>query len=118
MSANSFAAVAAWPQRTRVSLAFKSTWLAAAAAAYVSATSGDPVPSFVVAWALAALASDGGRSDAGDVGEEALRTLAGAASTAAKLLTAVALGVDGEERDRAFGVRGSITGVKTTISVD
>ena len=93
VSANSFAAVAAWPQRTRVSLAFKSTWLAAAAAAYVSATSGDPVPSFVVAWALAAVASDGGRSEAGDVGEEALRSLAGAASTAAKLLTAVALGL-------------------------
>lgn len=90
VSANSFAAVAAWPKQTRVSLAFKSTRLAAAAAAYVSATSGDPVPSFVVAWALAAVASDGGESDAGDVGREALRSLASTAATAAKLLFAFA----------------------------
>jgi hypothetical protein len=90
VSANSFAAVAAWPKQTRVSLAFKSTWLAAAAAAYVSATSNDPVPSFVVAWALAAVASDGGESDAGEINKEALRSLAGAAATAAKLLAAFA----------------------------
>jgi hypothetical protein len=57
---------------------------------YVSATSNDPVPSFVVAWALAAVASDGGESDAGEINKEALRSLAGAAATAAKLLAAFA----------------------------
>ena len=93
VSANSFAAVAAWPKRTRVSLAFKSIRLAAAFASCVSVTSGDPVPSFVVAWALAAVVSDGGKSETADVGDEALRSLAGAAATAAKLLAAVALGL-------------------------
>ena len=103
VSANSFAAVAAWPrERASRSRSSPRGW-PPRAARHVSAASGDPVPSFVVAWALAAVASDGGRSDAGDVGEEALRSLAGARRRRRRSSDGpVALGVGGEERDQLW----------------
>jgi hypothetical protein len=95
VSLNSFVAVRRVKTSTRVSLAFASTWLAASLGACVTSTSGDPIFALVLAWALSAVASDGGRSDVSDgdtsgVGDVTLSALSHSAATAAKGLTTIA----------------------------
>jgi hypothetical protein len=90
VSLNSWVAVARWAPGAKLTLAFASTLFATTAAAFVSVTTGDPVVSFVVAWALAAVAVDGGKNDKSEEFSVAsLTKLTNAASIAAKALTAL-----------------------------
>lgn len=91
VSANSFAQVARWAPSTKLSFAFVSVWLAVATAAGVSITTGDPVIALTVAWALSAVAADGGKSDTNEFGDVPLKALAHSAATAAKGLSGIGL---------------------------
>ena len=61
-----FVAVAGASPRTKITTARASAWVSLAAGATVTVTSGDPVYALTLAWALAAVAADGGKSADGD----------------------------------------------------
>jgi hypothetical protein len=90
LSLNSFVAVAGASPRTKIATARASAWGSLAAGAAVTVTTGDPVYALTLAWALAAVAADGGKSARDAVDESRLATISRDAARAAKSLVAVA----------------------------
>ena len=71
---------------TQLAVAFASAYGAAALGVAVSASSGDALYGCVVAWALAAVASDGGKRTTETLGEVPLRALAKAARWSSRIV--------------------------------
>lgn len=69
---NNYLARRGTPLRVREGAAYASVAAAVAAAAYVTASTGDPIFAAVIAWALAAVASDGARDARGLVSDTIL----------------------------------------------
>ena len=90
LSLNSFVAVAGASPRTKIATARASAWGSLAAGAAVTVTTGDPVYALTLAWALAAVAADGGISARDAIDESRLATVSRDAARAAKSLVAVA----------------------------
>ena len=90
LSLNSFVAVAGASPRTKITTARASAWVSLAAGATVTVTSGDPVYALTLAWALAAVAADGGKSATETIDESRLANVSRDAARAARSLVAVA----------------------------
>lgn len=91
VNVNKYLALRGSDLRVKEAGALGSVAVAAAAAAYVLRTTGDPLYGFVVAWALAAVAADGGRQAArGLVPDAPIDRVVGAAKAAAVAVGAVA----------------------------
>lgn len=90
LSLNSFVAVAGASPRTKITTARASAWASLAAGATVTVTSGDPVYALTLAWALAAVAADGGKSATETIDESRLANVSRDAARAARSLVAVA----------------------------
>lgn len=101
VNANSLVAVVAPPPHVQLSFAFASVWGAAALGALVTANTGDPLFAGVLAWALSAVAADGGRRVKETLGEVPLAALTHSAATAARALAGLGVVVAGA---RALGM--------------
>jgi hypothetical protein len=77
---------------TQVAFAFMSSFGAAALGVAVSAATGDPIYACVIAWALSAVASDGGKRTSETLADTTLRALAKAARWSARIALVGAIG--------------------------